>query len=166
MSLPSINQVRHFYVIPTAANDLGAGTVPAAVGDTVLCTSADGATIWVHQLGKGGLVSSDKIKLSNITSVTKTLPAAMKTKLGNHTVKVTEVSAGQVYEIKLQFLNYVGNGAQDQGYVLGTYRAKSSDSASDIAAGLAASLQDALGLDDAANAASHPACPAPTTAIS
>ena len=160
MSLPSINQVRHLFVATNAVEATNVGNyyngTPANEGDVVVCggTAEPDPFLFIKQFGKGGIVASDKILAKNLVSYTVTQASDLNTKIGNHTIKVTTVSAGQVYEIKLQFLHYGGEGEQDQTYRIGLYKATSSDTAATIAAGLAKALQDVLGLDAAANAAS------------
>lgn len=159
MSLPSINQVRHLFVantatMPSATNTDYYNGTPSAEGNAVVCgkKGAD-AFLFIKHYGKGGIVASDKILKENLVSATFTSIDDLKSKIGNHTIQVTSAVAGQVYEIKLQFIHYGGLGEQDQTYKIGMYKAKSDDTAALIAAGLAKSLQDALGLDNAANAA-------------
>lgn len=149
MSLPSNNQVMQLYVAKTAVAVNG---TPAALGACAPCGEA-GKSLYFKHMGYGGLTSSDKIDVDKIGSITLTDGANIKTHLKNHTITVTEVSAGQIYEVKLQFGQYIGLGEQDMTYRLGLYRSKKNDTAATIAAGLAKSLQDALGLDAEANAA-------------
>lgn len=147
MSLPLANQVRHLYVVSELVSD----AVPSSLGQLAVKGEA-GKSLWFQHYGQGGLTSSDKIDVDKIRYVKQTANALMNDSLKSHTIKVTKVSAGQVYEVKLRFLNYIGQGAQDFTYRLGTYRAKSTDAAADIAAGLAASLQATLGLESGADA--------------
>lgn len=149
MSLPSINQVRHLFVAKTLVTN----TAPAAVGDLKVCGTA-GKLLFVQHFGHGGLTASDKIDVDKIAYARLTPAANLKTALNQHVITVTEAEAGQVYKIKLQFSHYIGLGEQDITYRIGIYKAKKNDTAALIAAGLAKSLQDALGLDAAANAAS------------
>ena len=124
-ALPLANQVRQLYVASTLKTD----ATPSQLGD-------------LRVLGETGKFLYFK----------QTAAADMRDKLKVHTVKVTEVSAGQVYEIKVLVHNYIGFGANDYTYRFGLYKAKSGDDAAAIAAGLAADLQASLGLDAAANA--------------
>ena len=146
MSLPLANQVRQIYV----ASSLVTEAEPASLGQLQVCGVA-GKYFYFKHFGQGGLTASDKIDVDKVRYVKQTAGADLSDKLGVHTVKVTNAVAGQVYEIKLRFLNYIGQGAQDYTYRLGTYRAKSSDGVNDIAAGLAASLQATLGLQTGAD---------------
>lgn len=146
MSLPLANQVRHLYVVSELAE-----ATPAALGELLVKGEA-GKSLWFQHYGQGGLTSSDKIDVDKIRYVKQTPKAQMNDSLKSHTITVTEAVAGQVYEVKLRFLNYIGGGAQDFTYRLGTYRAKKTDAAADIAAGLAASLQATLGLEEGADA--------------
>lgn len=147
MSLPLANQVRHLYVVSELVSD----AVPAALGELAVKGEA-GKSLWFQHYGQGGLTSSDKIDVNKIRYVKQTPAAKMKDTIKTHVITVTEAVAGQVYEIKLRFLNYIGQGAQDFTYRLGTYRAKSSDAVADIAAGLAESLQMTLGLEKGTDA--------------
>ena len=164
MSLPSINQVRQLFV---ALSEKAYSAAISAVGDTKVAAKTRTYTddeenevtvltgpFRITQIGHGGQVSSETIDPKKIASVHLTKAAAMKEKLGVHTVTVTTVSAGQIYEVKLQINQYIGQGEQDQTYRLGTYKAKTGDTAALIAAGLAASLQKALGYDSNLGAAS------------
>lgn len=147
MSLPLANQVRHLYVVSELVSD----ALPAALGELAVKGEA-GKSLWFQHYGQGGLTSSDKIDVDKIRYIKQTANAQMNDSLKNHTIKVTKVAAGQVYEVKLRFLNYIGQGAQDFTYRLGTYRAKTGDNAAAIAAGLASSLQATLGLEQGATA--------------
>lgn len=146
MSLPLANQVRQIYVVSSLAN-----AEPASLGQLQVCGVA-GKYIYFKHFGQGGLTSSDKIDVNNIRYIKQTAGNDLKDKLNTHVVTVTNAVAGQVYEIKLRFLNYIGQGAQDFTYRIGTYRAKTNDAVADIAAGLAASLQATLGLEKGATA--------------
>lgn len=146
MSLPLANQVRQIYVVSSLAD-----AEPASLGQLQVCGVA-GKYLYFKHFGQGGLTSSDKIDVNNIRYIKQTAGADLSDKLKTHVVTVQTAVAGQVYEIKLRFLNYIGQGAQDFTYRIGTYRAKTSDAAADIAAGLAASLQATLGLEKGADA--------------
>lgn len=146
MSLPLANQVRHLYVVSELAE-----ATPAALGE-LLVKGETGKSLWFQHYGQGGLTSSDKIDVDKIRYVKKTPKAQMNDSLKSHVITVTEAVPGQVYEVKLRFLNYIGGGAQDFTYRLGTYRAKKNDTAALIAAGLAESLQMTLGLEKGAAA--------------
>ena len=146
MSLPLANQVRHLYVVSDLVE-----TTPDALGELFVKGEA-GKSLWFQHYGQGGLTSSDKIDVDKIRYVKQTAKAQMNDTIKSHTITVTEVSAGQVYEVKLRFLNYIGGGAQDFTYRLGTYRAKKTDDEAAIAAGLAESLQATLGLEPGTSA--------------
>ena len=146
MSLPLANQVRHLYVVSALSE-----TTPDALGE-LLVKGETGKSLWFQHYGQGGLTSSDKIDVDKIRYIKQTPKAQMNDSLKSHVITVTEAVAGQVYEVKLRFLNYIGGGAQDFTYRLGTYRAKKSDAVADIAAGLADSLQATLGLEEGADA--------------
>ena len=147
MSLPLANQVRNVYV----ATSLVSSGTPDALGE-ISVGGETGKYLFFQHYGHGGLTASDKIDVDKIRYIKNTAGSALDDILGAQTVKVTNPVAGQVYEIKLRFLNYIGQGAQDFTYRIGTYRAKSSDGVNDIAAGLAASLQATLGLEKGATA--------------
>lgn len=133
----SINQVRHLFV----ANTVGkANTTPTTKGE-LAAFGVNGKYLYFQQMGAGGLVSSDKIDVAKIESASLTKSAAMNTKLKSKTVTVTEAVAGQTYDIKLIFRNYIGLGDEDMTVRLGTYTARSKDTVATIAAGLAASLK-------------------------
>lgn len=155
-SISSINQVRQLFV---ALTEKAYNASLANLGDTKITGKVDTDHITgpfrFMQIGQGGLVSSDTIDPKNLVRATLTKAAKLKEKLGVHTVTVTQVSAGQIYEIKLQVGQYIGEGVQDMTYRLGTYKAKGTDTAALIAAGLAASLQSALGYDSSLGAANN-----------
>ncbi len=146
-SLPLANQVRQVYVASTL-KDSG---LPSQLGDLAV-KGETGKFIYFQHFGPGGLTASDRIGVEDIRYIKQTPADAMKDVLKTHTVKITAVSAGQVYILKVLVFNFVGQGAYDRVYRYGTYKAKSSDDASAIAAGLAESLQKSQGLDDANNA--------------
>ena len=146
-ALPLANQVRQVYV----ALDLKTNAAPSQLGDLRVLGEA-GKFLYFQHFGHGGLTASDKIDVCNIRYVKLTEFATMKDKLKNHTVKVTEVSAGQVYEIKVLVRNYIGQGVNDTTTRFGLYKAKKTDDAAAIAAGLAADLQTSLGLEPGADA--------------
>lgn len=147
-SLPLANQVRQVYVVSTLKTD----ATPSALGDLRVLGEA-GKYLYFQHYGQGGLTASDRIVVENIRYIKQTPAAKMNDKLNNHTVKVTTVSVGQVYVLKILVRNFVGQGVYDQTYRYGLYKAKTGDNAAAIAAGLAADLQTSLGLDDASNAA-------------
>lgn len=136
-SLPLANQVRQVYVV--AADGLVSVT-PASEGQLKVLGEA-GKLLYFQHFGKGGLTASDKIDVENIRYVKHTTASEMVDKLGVHTVKVTTVSAGQVYEVKVLVHNYIGQGAYDYTYRFGLYKAKASDTVNTIAAGLKADLE-------------------------
>ena len=146
-SLPLANQVRQVYVVKTLKTD----ATPSALGD-LRVLGETGKFIYFQHYGQGGLTSTDRIPVQNIRSIKQTANADMKDKLDVHTVQVKTVVAGQVYCVKVLIHNYVGQGSYDYTYRYGMYKAKTGDDAAAIAAGLAADLQTALGLDDASNA--------------
>ena len=145
-ALPLANQVRQLYVASTLKTD----ATPSQLGD-LRVLGEEGKFLYFQHFGHGGLVASDKIDVCNIRYIKQTAAADMRDVLKNHTVKVTEVSAGQVYEIKVLVRNYIGIGANDYTYRFGLYKAKKTDDAAAIAAGLAADLQSALGLEKGAD---------------
>lgn len=147
-ALPLANQVRQLYVVSSLSSD----ATPDSLGE-LRVLGETGKFLYFQHFGQGGLVASDKIDVCNIRYIKQTAAATMRDVLKTHTVKVTEVSAGQVYEIKVLVHNYIGQGANDYTYRFGLYKAKKTDDAAAIAAGLAADLQTSLGLDDPSNAA-------------
>jgi hypothetical protein len=146
-ALPLANQVRQVYVASTLKTD----ATPSQLGDLRVLGEA-GKFLYFQHFGHGGLTASDKIDVCNIRYIKQTAAADMRDKLKNHTVKVTEVSAGQVYEIKVLVRNYIGQGVNDTTTRFGLYKAKKTDDAAAIAAGLAADLQTSLGLEAGADA--------------
>ena len=102
--------------------------------------------MFFQHYGQGGLTSTDKIDVENIRYVKQTAAADMKDKLQVHTVKVTTVSVGQTYVLKVLVRNFIGQGANDYVYRYGTYKAKTGDDAAAIAKGLAENLQKSQGL--------------------
>ena len=145
-ALPLANQVRQVYV----ASTLKTNATPSQLGDLRVLGEARKFLYFQH-FGHGGLTASDKIDVCNIRYVKATESNVMDDKLKNHTVKVTEVSAGQVYEIKVLVRNYIGQGVNDTTTRFGLYKAKRTDDAAAIAAGLAADLQTSLGLEKGAD---------------
>lgn len=146
-ALPLANQVRQVYVASTLKTD----ATPSQLGD-LRVLGETGKFLYFQHFGHGGLTASDKIDVCNIRYVKLTEAATMYDKLKNYTVKVTEVSAGQVYEIKVLVRNYIGQGVNDTTMRFGLYKAKKTDDAAAIAAGLAADLQTSLGLEAGADA--------------
>lgn len=146
-ALPLANQVRQLYVVSTLKTD----ATPSQLGD-LRVLGETGKFLYFQHFGQGGLTASDKIDVCNIRYVKQTPADAMNDMLKNHTVKVTEVSAGQVYEIKVIVRNYIGQGVNDYAMRFGLYKAKKTDDAAAIAAGLAADLQASLGLESGADA--------------
>lgn len=146
-ALPLANQVRQVYVVSTLKTD----ATPSQLGD-LRVLGETGKFLYFQHFGHGGLTASDKIDVCNIRYIKHTDVDSMCDILKNHTVKVTEVSAGQVYEIKVLVRNYIGQGANDTTTRFGLYKAKKTDDAAAIAAGLAADLQTSLGLESGADA--------------
>lgn len=146
-SLPLANQVRQVYVVTTLKTD----ATPSALGD-LRVLGETGKYLYFQHFGHGGLTSTDRIPVENIRYIKQTANADMKDSLDNHTVQVKTVVAGQVYVLKVLVRNFVGQGVYDQTYKYGTYKAKTGDTAADIAEALAADLQVSVGLDDPDNA--------------
>lgn len=146
-ALPLANQVRQVYVVKA----LKTNAAPSQLGDLRILGET-GKFLYFQHFGHGGLTASDKIDVCNIRYVKLTPALAIYDELKNHTVKVTEVSAGQVYEIKVLVRNYIGQGVNDTTTRFGLYKAKKTDDAAAIAAGLAADLQTSLGLESGADA--------------
>lgn len=144
-SLPLANQVRQLYVVTGIADAL-----PATLGQFIV-KGVQGNFFYLQHFGHGGLTASDKIDVNKIRYIKITQNNSLRDKLTAHTVTVSTVVPGQVYEIKLLVHNYIGQGAYDYQYRLGLYKAKSGDDAAAIAAGLAADLQAALGLEKGAD---------------
>ena len=146
-ALPLANQVRQVYV----CKSLKTNATPSQLGDLRIL-GENGKFLYFQHFGHGGLTASDKIDVCNIRYIKLTENNTMRDVLKNHTVKVTEVSAGQVYEIKVLVRNYIGQGVNDTTTRFGLYKAKKTDDAAAIAAGLAADLQTSLGLEPGADA--------------
>lgn len=137
----SINQVRHLFVAKTPKD---ANAAVTAVGDLAPYGVA-GQYLYFKHYGYGGEVSTDKIDVQNILYAKRTSGDSLKTKLYKHTLTVTTAVAGQVYTVKVFAKYYIGIGEQDTVTRVATYRAKSGDTAANIAAGLRKSLRGVLG---------------------
>ena len=140
-SLPLANQVRQVYVV----SSLKSSGLPSQLGELAV-KGQTGKFMFFQHYGQGGLTSTDKIDVENIRYIKQTAAADMKDKLQVHTVKVTTVSVGQTYVLKVLVRNFIGQGANDYVYRYGTYKAKTGDDAAAIAKGLAENLQESQGL--------------------
>lgn len=137
----SINQVRHLFV---AKSPKSANTAVTAVGD-LSPFGETGKYLYFKHFGYGGEVATDKIDVQNIMYAKLTKGDTLNTKLFKHTLTVTTAVAGQVYTVKVFVKNYIGIGEQDTVTKVAVYRAKSGDTASDIAAGLRKAMRATLG---------------------
>ena len=144
MAVFSINQVRHLYVAKTlkSGTDLLASD-PA--GSILPKADTNKTTLWFQYMSPAGVVSSDKINISNIISTKSTAsgkmahPLTVKELKLDSAVSATPV-AGQEYIIRLAFRQYIGLSEEDQYFKYGMALATSGMSASDLYKKLALSV--------------------------
>lgn len=144
MAVFSINQVRHLYVAKTlkSGTDLLASD-PA--GSILPKADTNKTTLWFQYMSPAGVVSSDKINISDIISTKSTAsgkmahPLTVKELKLDSAVSATPV-AGQEYIIRLAFRQYIGLSEEDQYFKYGMALATSGMSASDLYKKLALSV--------------------------
>ena len=144
MAVFSINQVRHLYVAKTlkSGTDLLASD-PA--GSILPKADTNKTTLWFQYMSPAGVVSSDKINISDIISTKATTsgkmahPLTIKELKLDSAVSATPV-AGQEYIIRLAFRQYIGLSEEDQYFKYGMALATSGMSASDLYKKLALSV--------------------------
>lgn len=144
MAVFSINQVRHLYVAKTlkSGTDLLASD-PA--GSILPKADTNKTTLWFQYMSPAGVVSSDKINISDIISTKATAsgkmahPLTIKELKLDSAVSATPV-AGQEYIIRLAFRQYIGLSEEDQYFKYGMALATSGMSASDLYKKLALSV--------------------------
>lgn len=134
----SINQVRNVYVatkvVSTAISDSDAIGTLRPVLDT------DSGTCYAQYKGADEQVySTDKFDLKNILYMTNKPISDMNEKLNVYTVTVATAVAGQTYELRLNFRNYIGLGEEDTATRVAVAYATSADTAA-----IAASLVEAV----------------------
>ena len=144
MAVFSINQVRHLYVAKT----LKSGTALLAsdpAGSILPKADTNKTTLWFQYMSPAGVVSSDKINISDIISTKATAsgemahPLTVKELKLDSAVSATPV-AGQEYIIRLAFRQYIGLSEEDQYFKYGMALATSGMSASDLYKKLALSV--------------------------
>ena len=144
MAVFSINQVRHLYVAKT----LKSGTDLLAsdhAGSILPKADTNKTTLWFQYMSPAGVVSSDKINISDIISTKSTAsgkmahPLTVKELKLDSAVSATPV-AGQEYIIRLAFRQYIGLSEEDQYFKYGMALATSGMSASDLYKKLALSV--------------------------
>lgn len=144
MAVFSINQVRHLYVAKTlkSGTDLLASDT---AGSILPKADTNKTTLWFQYMSPAGVVSSDKINISNIISTKSTAsgkmahPLTVKELKLDSAVSATPV-AGQEYIIRLAFRQYIGLSEEDQYFKYGMALATSGMSASDLYKKLALSV--------------------------
>lgn len=145
MATFSVNQVRHLYVAKTLKS-----------GDTIESTDTVGTilpkadnnktTMYFQYMSPGGIVSSDKITISNIT-YTKATPARdMSKKLDRYKLELDpsinggKPVVGQDYLLRVAFREYIGLSPEDQYLKFGTVHVPAGMSVSDFYKQMALSL--------------------------
>lgn len=144
MAVFSINQVRHLYVAKTlkSGTDLLASDT---AGSILPKADTNKTTLWFQYMSPAGVVSSDKINISDIISTKSTASSKMAHSLMvkkltlDSAVSATPV-AGQEYIIRLAFRQYIGLSEEDQYFKYGMALATSGMSASDLYKKLALSV--------------------------
>lgn len=145
----SINQVRHFYVVPAGAT-VTKGNVPTTkVGNLSYKVGKDSLIFQYNS--PGGLVSSDVIDLDKIMHATLTGADKMKYVLKTATItpKADAIVAGQEYVVRVLFRNYAQGGDDNYTVKYGMAVATSntpSDLLKDLALSLAKNMKDLLPL--------------------
>lgn len=112
MATFSENQVRHLFV----GTKSGAISASEHQVGTIKAMADKGKNyLWFSYLGAGGLVSSDKIKLTNVVSATAHKSSTMKRPLNRLKVSLVEneVQPGQDYLLKVLFRQYIGMSDED-----------------------------------------------------
>lgn len=140
----SINQVRHLYV----AKALKAGTnllATDAAGSILPKADTAKTMLWFQYMSPAGVVSSDKINLSNILHVKSTASGDMAHKLARYKVTLdSNVSAtpvaGQEYILRIAFRQYIGLSEEDQYFKYGMVKVTGEMTASDFYKKLAISI--------------------------
>lgn len=145
MAVYSVNQVRHLYV----AKELKTGNnlLPADVAGSIL-PKVDTAKsmLWFQYKSPGGVVSSDKINLSNVVYAKATKSEDLVKNLDRYQVVLDSTInggapvAGQDYLLRLAFRQYIGLSQEDQYWKFGMVHAVAGMSASNFYKKLAMSL--------------------------
>ena len=145
----SINQVRHFYVVPAGAPITEGNAVANKVGSLGYKIGKDSLIFQYNS--PGGLVCSDVIDLDKIMNATITSADKMKyvLKYAYVTPKEGTIVAGQEYIVKVLFRNYAGGGDDNYTVKYGMAVAESADTSAllkKLAISLAKNMKDLLPL--------------------
>ena len=145
----SINQVRHFYVVPAGATVTEGNVATTKVGNLGYKVGKDSLIFQYNS--PGGLVSSDVIDLDKIMYATLTGADKMKYVLKTATItpKADAIVAGQEYVVRVLFRNYAQGGDDNYTVKYGMAVATSStasDLLKDLALSLAKNMKDLLPL--------------------
>lgn len=145
----SINQVRHFYVVPAGATIATGNVATNKVGNLSYKVGKDSLIFQYNS--PGGLVSSDVIDLDKIMHATLTGADKMKYVLKTATItpKADAIIAGQEYVVRVLFRNYAQGGDDNYTVKYGMAVATSntaSDLLKDLALSLAKNMKDLLPL--------------------
>ena len=107
----SINQVRHFYVMPEGATVVKSDeALKAAKEGSIYVVNKNGTLVFKYK-SPGGLESSDVIKVDNVLYAVNTPATAMAVNLkGTKVTLASNPIAGQEYIVKVLFRNYAGAG--------------------------------------------------------
>lgn len=145
----SINQVRHFYVVPAGATIATGNVATNKVGNLSYKVGKDSLIFQYNS--PGGLVSSDVIDLDKIMHATLTGADKMKyvLKIVTITPKADAIVAGQEYVVRVLFRNYAQGGDDNYTVKYGMAVAASntpSDLLKDLALSLAKNMKDLLPL--------------------
>lgn len=145
----SINQVRHFYVVPAGATIATGNVATNKVGNLSYKVGKDSLIFQYNS--PGGLVSSDVIDLDKIMHATLTGADKMKYVLKTATItpKADAIVAGQEYVVRVLFRNYAQGGDDNYTVKYGMAVATSttaSDLLKDLALSLAKNMKDLLPL--------------------
>lgn len=145
----SINQVRHFYVVPAGATIATGNVATDKVGNLSYKVGKDSLIFQYNS--PGGLVRSDVIDLDKIMHATLTGADKMKYVLKTATItpKADAIVAGQEYVVRVLFRNYAQGGDDNYTVKYGMAVATSntaSDLLKDLALSLAKNMKDLLPL--------------------
>lgn len=153
MSVYSVNQVRHLYVakeLKTGNNLLSADQAGA------ILPKADNAKsmLYFQYKSPGGIVSSDKIILSNVTYAKATPSEDLAKELDKYELVLDPAVnggapvAGQDYLLRLAFEQYIGLSEEDQYWKFGMVHAVNGMTASEFYKTMALSLLRNVGREE------------------
>lgn len=150
MAIFLTNQVGHFYVALSSPYS-GGVTSASSVGDTAVGATEDNESLYVTQMGKGGLVRSDLIPLKNIIKISYTEGEDQRRALKKITIQLNAdvLSSSNLqytgnYMLKVRFTNLLSNSPDNQYWKYGVVYATAGTSASDFYKKLAISLAKAF----------------------